>query len=342
MGSRSIAKYMGAKIAYWILSIFGAFAITFLFFHLIPGNPIQAFIGTLAQQTGGGTAGSAVGGSEEMVAAYIAMFGLDKPLHVQFFLYLKNMLLDGDMGLSLMAYPNHAQVPIMASLPWTIGLLGTSTLIAWLLGVVIGGLLGWARDHAVSKVLTILALAFNQIPNYLMALFLLMTLGYGIAWFPTRGAYPALMERALTLPFIGEVIRHALLPALSVVVVALAGWILSSRSLIISLLGEDYLLFAEAKGLTPARIFSAYALRNAMLPQVTALGMSLGFVVNGLYLIEWFYTYPGMGWTFVRAIRYLDYAVIQGTVFISISAVLTANLIIDLFLPLVDPRVRHR
>lgn len=341
MESRSITKYIGRKVAYWIFSIFGAFAITFLFFHLIPGNPIEAFIGTLTQQTGGGTAGSAVGSSAEMIASYISMFGLDKPIHVQFFLYLKNMFLEGDMGLSLMAYPNHAQVPIMAALPWTIGLLGISTLIAWVLGVVFGGVLGWTRDHAASKVITLLALAFNQIPNYLLALFLLMTLGYGLAWFPTRGAYPALMEKTFTLPFIWEVVRHAMLPAMSVVVVALAGWILSSRSLIISLLGEDYLLFAEAKGLPPARIFGAYALRNAMLPQVTALGMSLGFVVNGLYLVEWFYTYPGMGWTFVRAIRYLDYAVIQGTVFISISAVLTANLIIDLLLPLVDPRVRR-
>lgn len=340
--TRSVLKYVGRRVVFWLFSIFGAFAVTFLFFHLIPGNPVEAFIGTLAMKagSGGATGGAQAGATPQQVQAYIQMFGLDKPLPVQFYLYLKNLLLKGDMGLSLMVFPDHAQVPIMQALPWTIGLLGVSTVIAWLLGVVVGGLLGWQRDSAAGKVLTVLALAFRQIPNYLMALFLLLVVGYGLQWLPTRGAYTALSEKTFTLPFIWDVIRHAMLPGMSVVIVALAGWVISSRSLIISILGEDFLLFAEAKGLSPSRIFSAYALRNVLLPQVTALGMSLGFVVNGLYLVEWFYTYPGMGWNFVRAINYLDYNVIQGTVFISICAVLTANLVIDLALPLVDPRVR--
>jgi peptide/nickel transport system permease protein len=173
-----------------------------------------------------------------------------------------------------------------------------------------------------------------------MALFLLLSLGYGLRLFPTRGAYTPLRTPELSFSFIADVVQHAILPGLAVVVVSFAGWVISSRSLIISILGEDYLVFAKAKGLRAGRIFRHYALRNALLPQVTGLGMSLGFIVNGAYLVENFFAYPGMGWVFVQAIAALDYNVIQGIVFISITAVLTANLLIDLVLPLVDPRVQ--
>jgi peptide/nickel transport system permease protein len=338
MHTHSVLRYIVRRVVNWLLSVLGAFTIAFLFFHIVPGDPIGGMIGMMASQQSAAYTESL--GGQTMIDAYKEMFGLDQPLYVQYYLYFKNLLLKGDMGLSLMVFPDHAQVPIFDALPWTIGLLGVSTIIAWLLGVLIGGVLGWLQDSAISRVLAVLSMAFQQIPSYLMALFLLLTLGYGLRLFPTRGAYTPLRTQELTLSFILDVVRHAMLPGLAVVVVSFAGWVISSRSLIISILGEDYLIFAKAKGLTAGRIFSAYALRNALLPQVTGLGMSLGFIVNGAYLVENFYAYPGMGWVFVRAIAGLDYNVIQGIVFISITAVLTANLLIDLVLPLVDPRVQ--
>jgi peptide/nickel transport system permease protein len=338
MHTRSVVKYIVQRLLNWLLSVLGAFTIAFLFFHIVPGDPIGGMIGMLAsQQSAAYTEGM---GGETMVEAYKEMFGLNQPLYMQYFLYFKNLFLHGDMGLSLLVFPDHAQVPIFDALPWTIGLLGISTVIAWLLGVVVGGVLGWLQDSAISRILAVLSMAFQQIPSYLMALFLLLSLGYGLRLFPTRGAYTPLRTPELTLSFLSDIVRHGILPGLSVVVVSFAGWTISSRSLIVSILGEDYLVFAKAKGLTPGRIFRSYALRNALLPQVTGLGMSLGFIVNGAYLVENFYAYPGMGWVFVQAIAALDYNVIQGIVFISITTVLTANLLIDLVLPLVDPRVQ--
>lgn len=342
MRVRATLLYVVRRVISWLVSVLGAFAIVFFLFHSIPGNPLAAFLGALATRYGGAGKAAQVGGtaSASMIEAYIRMFGLDKPIPEQFYLYMKNLLTKGDMGLTLINFPHHAQVPIMQALPWTIGLLGMATLIAWTLGVMLGGVLGWRRDSRVSRVVTIFAIAFQQVPSYLLALFLLLTLGYGLAWFPTRGAYTALSQLSLTLPFIWDVIIHSILPALAVVIASLAGWLVSSRSLIISILGEDYLIFAEATGLPNGQIFRSYALRNALLPQVTALGMSLGFVVSGAYLVEYFFSYPGIGWLFVRAIGYLDYSVIQGILFISISVVLTANLILDLVLPLLDPRIQ--
>ena len=338
MRTRSIGRYIVGRLLNWLLSVWGAFTIAFLFFHLVPGDPVGGLIGMLATQQSAVAAQDF--GGETMVQAYQRMFGLDQPLYVQYFLYFKNLILKGDMGMSLMVFPDHAQVPIIDALPWTIGLLGVSTVIAWLLGVVIGGILGWLQESPLSRTLSVAALAFQQIPSYLMALFLLLSLGYGLRLLPTRGAYTPLSKPAFTLPFMVDVVQHAILPGMSVVVVSFAAWVISSRSLIISILGEDYLVFAKAKGLKAGRIFGSYALRNALLPQVTGLGMSLGFIVNGAYLAENFFAYPGMGWVFVRALAALDYNVIQGIVFISITTVLTANLLIDLLLPLVDPRVQ--
>jgi peptide/nickel transport system permease protein len=338
MHTRSVLRYVVRRLLNWALSVWGAFTIAFLFFHLVPGDPISGMIGLLASQ-GAEVAAQDLGG-ETMVEAYKRMFGLGEPVYVQYYLYFKNLILHGDMGLSLLVFPDHAQVPIFKALPWTIGLLGVSTVMAWLLGVVVGGVLGWLHDSPISRILAVLSMAFQQIPSYLMALFLLLSLAYGTKLFPTRGAYTPLRTPAFTLSFISDVVHHAILPSLSVVVVSFAGWVITSRSLIVSILGEDYLIFAKAKGLKAGRIFRSYALRNALLPQVTGLGMSLGFIVNGAYLVENFYAYPGMGWVFVRAIAALDYNVIQGIVFISITAVLTANLLIDLILPLVDPRVQ--
>ena len=339
MAGKSLLRYLARRTAFWLLSILGAFTFTFFIFHLIPGDPVTAFIGALAAKPGGAIAASAVG-TEGTVQAYIRMFGLDRPLPEQLFIYFRNLILHGDMGLSLMVFPDHAQKPIMEALPWTVGLLGLATIISWTLGVIIGGYLGWKRDSPVSKALFVFSLGLQQIPNYLMALTLLLSLAYGLKWFPTRGAHTPLQQPSLSLPFIWDVVRHGALPALSVVVVSLAGWAISSRALIISILGEDYLVFAEAKGLPKSRVFYSYALRNALLPQVTSLGMSLGFIVNGAFLVEWFFTYPGIGWTFVRAISYLDFNVILGIVLISITAVLSANLVIDLVLPLIDPRIQ--
>jgi len=242
---------------------------------------------------------------------------------------------------SLVRFPTPAQTLILRALPWTIGLLSLSVVIAWIAGVLIGGLLGWRRDLPGSEFLTTVSLALSQVPQYIIALALIFLFAYTLTWLPSRDAYPANVSPGLTLDFFLGVFRHGILPALSIVIVSATGWIISTRSLIVSILGEDYLLYAQAKGLSPRRIFTQYALRNALLPQLTGLAISLGFIVNGAILVETLFNYPGLGSLLVGAIQALDYNTAQGIILISIISVLTANLVLDLMLPLVDPRIRR-
>ena len=334
MSQHPFLRYLWKRVAIYVVTIWGAFTVAFIFFHLVPGDPIGAFVASMAQR------GQKVQDAEALIQAYRQMLGLDGSLPQQYVRYLANVLLRFDLGPSLMGFPTPAVEHIMRSLPWTIGLLGLSTIIAWFLGFFIGGLAGFRRYSPVSATLTNTAIVISQVPPYFMALALLFLFAYTLKWLPTRGAYAANVTPSLTWAFVASVVRHGTLPALSVILIGMFGWTLSTRALVVSILGEDYLLFAEAKGLPKGWILGRYVLRNAMLPQVTGLAMSLGFIMNGFFLVEWVFNYPGIGTLFLNAIGMLDYNVVQGIVLMSIVVILTATLLIDLLLPLVDPRVR--
>jgi peptide/nickel transport system permease protein len=328
-------RYVLVRLAVYLLSIWGSFTVAFIFFHLIPGDPIATYVAAMEQQYA-----YQVQDADAMIEAYREMMGLNGSLLEQYVRYLSNVLIRFDFGPSFINFPTPAINHIVRALPWTLGLLGVSTILAWSLGFLAGGLVGFRRDNPVSSGLTNVALVISQIPPYFVALALLFLFAYGLAVLPTRGAYSASLRPSLTPEFIGSLVRHALLPALSVIGVGVAGWLLSTRSLVISILGEDYLHFAEAKGLRRGYILGRYVLRNAMLPQVTGLALSLGFIMNGFYLVEIIFNYPGIGTLFLQAIGLLDYNTVQGVVLITISVVLTATLLIDLILPLIDPRVK--
>lgn len=328
-------RYLVRRIGIFLFTIWGAFTVAFVFFRLVPGDPISALMIDM-QQRGIYTADA----SEDYVEAYREKFGLNGTLLEQYVRYIGNALLRFDLGPSIVAFPTPAQELIGNALPWTIGLLGLSTLIAWTLGVIAGGLVGWWRDFLPSQVLTTISIVLSQVPQYILAVLLLAVFAFTLAWFPTRNAYPASAKPGLTPEFIGGVIRHGALPALSIILVSVAGWVLSTRSLVVTILGEDYLIYAEAKGLPRRQIFLRYTLRNALLPQVTGLAISLGFIVNGAVLVETLFNYPGIGALLTRAVALLDYNTVQAVILISIITVLTANLLLDLALPLIDPRVR--
>ena len=327
--------YLLRRLATYVLTIFGSFTVAFIFFRMMPGNPLGALITTMRQQYS-----YTIPDADKMIEEYERLLGINGNWFEQYVRYVSNVVLRFDLGPSLTAFPTHAQVLIFQALPWTIGLLGISVILAWFIGLVLGGIVGWRRNFPGSELLTTLAIGFSQIPQYFVALLLIFLFAYTLLWFPARGAYPATMQPGLTLTFLLGLLRHSFLPALSIVVVSVSGWLISTRSLMISILGEDYLLFADAKGLRPGYIFSRYALRNALLPQLTGLAISLGFIMNGAFLVEYIFTYPGIGTLFINAIGILDYNTVQGIVLISIVAVLTANLLLDLLLPLVDPRIR--
>jgi len=330
-----VLTYIVTRVLVYLLTIIGAFTVAFMFFHLVPGDPIAAYVRSMEQQYA-----HKVPDAESVIAAYREMMGLNGTLWDQYVAYLRNIM-HLNMGPSFLAFPTPAEKYVFEALPWTVGLLGTATVISAVIGFLLGGIVGWRRESGISGALTNAALVFSQVPPYFMALALLFTFAYGLAWLPRRGAFDAATAKALTWPFIKSVLRHSILPGLSLVIISVSGWMISTRSLVISILGEDYLLFGRAKGLRGGHILSRYVLRNAMLPQVTGLALSLGFVLNGAFLVEYLFVYPGLGTLFLSSISMLDYNLVQGIMLMSIILVLTATLLVDLLLPLIDPRVTY-
>ena len=334
---RPFWRFLARRLVGYVVSVFAAFTVTFFFFHLIPGNPIEAYV-TRLQQSYGYSAPV----SENLIHYYEKTFGITGSLPHQYLLYLKNVFLDDNLGISFISFPTPAQTLIGRAMPWTVGLFGTAAVLAWLLGIGAGIVVGWFRHGPASQWVSTAALALSQIPYYLVALAFVYLLAFHFGVLPANDAYNADLNPGWSWPFIGSVLVHSLMPGLSLVLVSLCGWLISTRALVVSILGEDYLLYAEAKGLKRGRILNRYVLRNTLLPQVTGLAISLGFVVNGAYLVEYIFNWPGVGYLFVQALGQLDYNVLEGVVLISIVAVLTANLLVDAVLPLFDPRVQYQ
>jgi peptide/nickel transport system permease protein len=210
------------------------------------------------------------------------------------------------------------------------------------LGSVLGGIVGWAGKRSpLLQALVPIALVLYTIPYYILAIVLVFLLAFYWPIFPLTGAYTIGTQLTLTPAFVLDIARHAVLPALSIVLVSLGWWFLSMRSLIVSIKGEDYITWAEAKGLPRKRIFWAYAFRNALLPQATGLALSLGHIVSGALVTETIFGYPGLGYLIFNSIKTLDFPVIQGSIMLIIVSVAVVNFILDLVYPLIDPRIRY-
>jgi peptide/nickel transport system permease protein len=319
-----------------ILLVTIGISITLVFFvpHFVPGSPLSAIYGKLSAM------GASVGGTS-LVEEYTRRFGLDKPLGEQYVLFLRG-LLTGDLGYSIASFPTGVSELLRRAIPWTVGLLTLTTVISWVVGSVIGGVVGWTRGSSpLLQALVPLALVLYTTPYYILAIILVYALAFYWPVFPLSGAYTTGSQPELSFPFALDVLHHAALPALSIVLVSLGWWFLSMRSLITTVKGEDFILWAEAKGLPNRRIFWAYAFRNALLPQATGLALSLGQIVGGALITEVIFGYPGLGWLVYNAITSLDYPVIQGSVLLIIISVAVANFAIDMLYPLIDPRIRY-
>lgn len=329
--------YYARRIGLYFITLWGAITASFVFFRLIPGDPIGAIIFQLEAQ---GQYGSQEQ-TQAIVDYYRRVFGLDGNIFEQYVRYLERILLYQDFGPSIISYPTPAKDLIFRSLPWSIGLLGSATLLAWIVGVVGGTFVGWARRSRVGGAITNTALVLSHVPAYFVALFFVFILAYRARLLPANAAYDASLTIGLNGPFVLSVIKHATIPVLATALVGACNWLITTRTLVVSILGEDYLTFAGAKGLTAGRIINRYVMRNAWLPQITALGITLGGVFNGNVLVERLFRYPGVGNLLIDAVAVKDLNTAQGIVILLIFVVLTANLIIDLCLPLFDPRVKH-
>lgn len=328
--------YVARRLVQFVLVLWGAATLNFLLPRLSPGNPVRERLTNAMAQGGLQQAGI-----EEMVRAYNQQFGLDKPLWVQYLTYLWNAI-RLDFGYSITDYPARVLPMIMHALPWTMGLLITATLIAFLVGTLLGALIAWPRSPRVLGFLIGPVMALSSIPYYLLGLVLVYLLGVLITAFPLSGGYAIGTIPGLNLPTIVDIVHHSLLPALSIVIAGIGFWALGMRSMMVTTLGEDYMTFAEAKGLRQQRIFLVYAVRNAILPQVTALAINLGTVVSGSVVVEVIFGYPGIGSLLFKAINGLDYFAIYGILFMVVLAIALMTLLLDLVYPLLDPRISYR
>ncbi|MGQ9631629.1 MAG: ABC transporter permease [bacterium] len=334
MINRAFIRYLWKRLIIYLITVFAAVTINFFIPRLIPGDPISTLLLRMSQQ------GQVIPGGQELVEAFKKRFGLEGNWLIQYKSYILR-LLQGDLGPSIMSFPMTVQELIVKALPWTIGLLVVAVLISWIMGNLLGAFIGWRRESRADTVITSISLCLSQIPYYFLALILVFLLAYTIPLFPASGAFTTIGGRLKGLRFFVDIIYHAILPALSIVTVSVGGWIITMRSMVLTTLGEDYILLAEAKGLQRNVILVKYALRNALLPQVTGLGMALGFIMNGALLTETIFNYPGLGSLLLAAIGNVDYNLMQGILLMTIVSVLTANLILELVYPLVDPRIGH-
>jgi peptide/nickel transport system permease protein len=329
-------RYVLRRLGLYVITLWGSLTASFLFFRMLPGDPIAGIIAQL--QTRGQYA--SIDDSQEMVEYYQKEFGLDGSLWDQYVSYYRNVLLHFDFGPSVLSYPTPATDLILRALPWTLFLIGVATLLGWFLGVLLGTLTAWKRKSRWSETVTNFSLIFSHIPAYFVALILIIFFAYRWSLLPPSGAYDATLHPSWSWDFILSALKYAALPIIATVIVAVANWMLSTRALVVSILGEDFLTYANAKGLSPRRILSAYVLRNAWLPQIAALGMAMGAVVSGNVLIERLFRYPGVGNLLVDSVIIKDVNTAMAVVTLLIFLVLTINLIIDLCLPLIDPRVK--
>jgi peptide/nickel transport system permease protein len=327
--------YILRRLGMYVLTVWLGSTIIFIIPRLVPGDPIAAMIGRMSQS------GARIENSAEMIASWRARFGLDAPVPIQYLNYLRNGL-TLDMGYSLAHFPATVRDMVAEAVPWTIGLLAMATIISFILGNLIGALLAWGPTPRLLKRLLPLSLTFTSIPYFMLAILLIYTFGFGLRLLPISGGYGRDLEISWNVPYILSVLQHAILPALSIVIASMGYWALGMRGMMITNAGEDYIILARAKGLSPSRLFLRYAVRNAVLPQVTALALTLGSIVGGATLVEYLFAYPGMGYLLYQSIVTNDYSLIQGIVFILIVATATAVLLIDLLYPFIDPRISYQ
>jgi peptide/nickel transport system permease protein len=326
-------RYLLRRAGFYLVALWAAVTFNFILPRLMPGNPALAYLAKIHAQN-------------VTTAQYNAMlqeFGVNPTVSVfkQYFDYISS-LLHGQLGISVSQFPSPVSTILAESLPWTIGLVGVSVMLSFLIGTVVGMLIAWRRgsmfDTAVPPILTF----FSAVPYFWMALALIYIFGVGLNWFPTDSGYDVFnVTPGWSLDFIGSVAQHAILPVLTLVLGSLAGWVLTMRNTMITTLSEDYVLMAQAKGLPERRVMFNYAARNAILPSITSFSISLGLVVSGSLLTEIEFNYPGIGFALYNGVQGDDYPLVEGCFLVIALAVLAANFLSELVYAFLDPRVRQ-
>ena len=329
-------SYIVRRFLIFLAVVWAAATFNFLLPRLGGQNPIRE---KLVSQSA--LSGAVQAGLEAMVKDFETKFGLDKPLWQQYLTYLSDMS-RFDFNYSIANYPRKVVDMIADALPWTVALLLVTTLLGFIIGNILGAFMAWPGAPSFLKYVMPPLLMMSAIPYFLLGLILVYVFGFYLGVFPMYGGYKTGTIPTLTLSFIWDVLWHTMLPALSIILVSTGGWALGMRSLMVMTQGEDYVIFGDAMGLRNRTIFLRYAIRNALLPQVTAVALALGQIVSGAVLVEVIFGYPGIGTMLFQAIRGSDYYLVQGIVFIVIVSIGLATFILDIIYPLLDPRITYR
>ena len=321
--------YLLRKFLFLLLTLWAAVTLNFVLPRLVPGDPIGAMLAKYQGKL-----------DPSAVDALTVAYGLNDQgsLLTQYVTYLGNML-RGDFGRSIGQFPTPVVDIVAQAAPWTIGLVGICTVLAFLLGSALGLYSAWRRGGRVADALPPIALFLNSMPYFWFALLLLYLLAFRTGTFPLSGSLDPFLTQ-FSAEWWKSLLRHAALPALTIVVTAAGGWLITMRNNVMGVMGEDYVAFARAKGLSEGRLLNRYVLRNALLPSFTAFGMALGFVVGGSILTETVFSYPGLGLQLYNAVTTLDYPLMQAIFLFIALAVLIANFIVDALYAVLDPRVR--
>lgn len=321
------------RVGFLLLSMWAAVTLNFMIPRLMPGSPVDAILAHFQSE------GAPLG--PNALHALELQFGVTHAaIWTQYLGYLGN-LLHGQLGTSVTYYPLTVGEVIARSIPWTLGLAGTATIISVLLGTLLGIYAAWHRGSRADATLTTLTMFTSSIPYFWIALILVYFLGFELNWFPQIHAFTTLPNGVVWWRFSADVLYHAVLPGATIVISAIGGWLVGMRNNMIQTLGEDYVTFARARGVPNRRLMIFYAARNAILPNLTGFAMAIGFVVAGALLTEIVFSYPGIGLQLLTAVENEDYPLMQGIFLIIALAVLLANFLVELLYGLLDPRVRQ-
>lgn len=324
-------KYFQNKLIWLLVTFVFAFILNFTLPRLMPGDPVSAIVSRLARGMSNST------GMKAVYEQYTALFGTNKPIIEQFFLYVGNVL-QGNFGTSFSQYPRTVADILSNAIWWTIGLQFPAIIVGWLIGNTLGALAAYLKK-GFDKVLMPVSIFVSNFPAFGMAIVLLVVFGVGLKWFPTSGGYGFDLMPSFTLSFMWSVIVHYQLPFWSIVLIAIGGQAIGMRSMSIYELNADYVKYARFLGIKDRKIVM-YVFRNAMLPQITGLALSIGTMVGGALVAEIIFSYPGLGTTLLSAVTGQDFPLISATTMIVTIMVLVANFAIELVYGFIDPRIK--
>ncbi len=325
-------RYLVRRIGFLLVALWAAITLNFFIPRLMPGNPAIAMMAKFKGHL-----------NPASLHAIEVAFGIHthENIFVAYVQYVGNTL-QGNFGTSLSNFPNSVTSVISKALPWTLGLVGITTILGFLIGTAVGAIAAWRRGGVLDSVLPPVFIVVSAFPYFWIGLMAIWLFAITLNWLPFLGGYTETVTPSFTLSFILDVLNHAVLPAFTILVTSIGGWILTMRNNMITVVAEDYVKMARAKGLRPRRILWQYAGRNALLPNLTGFAMSLGFVISGAILVEYVFNYPGVGFMLLQAVENEDYPLMQALFLLITVAVLVAIFISDIATAILDPRTRSQ